>query len=59
MSHTYYDIEMAGRKAREKAREDFAAGKPYENPYSPTDVIHFTYETEWKWAERDAHEGKK
>lgn len=47
-SQTDYDIEMAGRKARERAREDFAAGKTYENPYSPTDVIHYDYEMEWK-----------
>jgi len=54
MTHTDYDIEQAARVARRLARENFAAGKAYENPYSPTDVIHFTYETEWKWAEREA-----
>lgn len=47
-SQTDYDIEMAGRKARERAREDFYSGKSYENPYSPSDVIHYTYEMEWQ-----------
>lgn len=47
-TQTDYDIEMAGREARKRAREDFEAGKSYENPYSPTDVIHFDYAYEWK-----------
>ena len=46
-TQTDYDIEMSGRKARERAREDFAAGKEYENPYDKCDVIHYTYEMEW------------
>lgn len=47
MSHTDYDIEMAAQKARKLARENFEAGKPYENPYSTGDVIHYTYASEW------------
>lgn len=40
-------IEAAGRKAEALARENFEAGKPYENPYSTGDVIHYTYESTW------------
>lgn len=49
MSHTDYDIEMAAQKARERAREDFEAGKPYENPYSEWDVIHYSYAAAWEF----------
>lgn len=59
MTQTDFDIEAAGRVARRLARENFAAGKAYENPYSRSDVIHFTYESEWLWAERDAREGRQ
>lgn len=46
-SQTDYDIEMAGRKAREKARKDFEEGV-YDNPYEETNVVYFDYESEWK-----------
>lgn len=54
MTHTDWDIEQAARVARNLARENFAAGKPYENPYSEHDVMHHTYRAEWAWAEREA-----
>lgn len=57
MSHTDWDIDQAAKVARKLACENFAAGKPYENPYSKSDVMHFTYETAWHRAEREAREG--
>lgn len=48
MTQTDYDIQEAARKARERALQDFYAGKAYENPYSPSDVVHYTYEMQWK-----------
>ena len=46
-NQTDYDIDQAAKVARKLARENFAAGKPYENPYSKGDVIHYAYELEW------------
>ncbi len=54
-TQTDYDIEAAGREARKRAREDFEAGKPYENPYSRTNVIHFDYEMEWEFLSQASH----
>lgn len=48
MNQTDYDIDQAAKKAAALAKENYLAGKTYENPYDKTDVIHFTYESTWR-----------
>lgn len=51
MNHTDYDIDQAAKRAAKLAKENYLAGKNYENPYSETDVIHFSYQSTWRLLE--------